>query len=157
MVRLRARSHVAPTLLRTEQMSRSTARHQVTIVSKNPETRDGLEVYLGRTGVAARSTRALEECLRFAPLTTLAFVLFPDEFRHEDVVATLAALAQKQPAALPVLVTAEPQSFERLTVPDVLIVPRPAWGWTILDAIRAHDERRQTKQLERPRRLRPSR
>jgi hypothetical protein len=112
---------------------------EVAIVSNNPETLDGLQSYLSAAGVMARCTRDLLDCVRFAPASTLAFVLFPDDFRWETVIATIAELTESRPKALPVLVTSQPQRFESLTAPDsVLIVPRPAWGWTILDAIRAH-------------------
>jgi hypothetical protein len=71
--------------------------------------------------------------------STVAFVLFPDEFRWEKVISALADLAEQRPKLLPVLVTARPQRFENLTSAPAktLIVPRPAWGWPILEAIRA--------------------
>jgi hypothetical protein len=114
---------------------------EVTIISTNPETLDGLQAYLRGAGLAARCTREVEGCAKLAPSRTLAFVLFPDDFPWESVMATLADFAEQRPLALPVLVTAQPQRFERLTSAEhVLIVPRPVWGWTILDAIRAHLE-----------------
>lgn len=112
---------------------------EVTIISNNPETLDGLQSYLNAAGVVARCTRDLLDCVRLASPSTMAFVFFPDDFRWEAVIATIAELTESRPKALPVLVTSQPQRFESLTKPDsVLIVPRPAWGWTILDAIRAH-------------------
>ncbi|MBX3232575.1 MAG: hypothetical protein KIT84_16490 [Labilithrix sp.] len=114
-------------------------RDGVTIVSTNRATLDDLQVYLRGAGVEARCMRDLRECVASTPASTQAFVLFPDDFRWEKVVATLAELAERRPTALPVLVTAHPQRFKTLTPPpSVLIVARPAWGWTILDAIRAH-------------------
>lgn len=111
----------------------------VVIVSNNRETLDGLQRYLGDAGVIARCARDVVECAKVASSSTVAFVLFPDDFPWEQVVVTLATLAEQKPRVLPVLVTARPDRFQRLTTPEsVLIVPRPAWGWTILDAIRAH-------------------
>jgi hypothetical protein len=108
---------------------------EVTIVSANPETLDGLQTYFRGVGVSARCTRDLVRC---AAAATRALILFPDDFRWEQVVATLAELSAERPDALPVLVTAHPQRFERLKMPDgVLLLPRPAWGWTLLDAIRS--------------------
>lgn len=124
--------------------TRECAQDQVTIVSRNAETLHGLQTYLHGAGVAARCTSDLDECMTLAPATTLAFVLFPDDFRWEKVIATLADVAARRPEALPVLVTAHPNRFQELTSEDVLIVPRPVWGWTILDALRAHRERRQS-------------
>ena len=110
---------------------------RVTIVSANPETLDGLQAYLRGAGVAARCARELTACAG-SSRETHAFILFPDDFRWEQVVATLAELAEQRPHALPVLVTAHPQRFGDRVAGSVLIVPRPAWGWSILDAIRAH-------------------
>jgi hypothetical protein len=114
----------------------------VTIVSTNPETLDGLQSYLRGAGVAAKGTRSLADCAKLAFEGSRAVVLFPDDYRWEKVVTTLADLAALRPPALPVLVTAHPQRFHDLTVPgQVIIMPRPVWGWTILDAIRAQLDR----------------
>ena len=106
----------------------------VTIVATNRETQEGLRSYLRRAGVSARSTRDLADCARSA--RDVAVVLFPDDFPREKVVAVLAALPR---SVLAVLVTAHPQKFERTSDAErVVIMPRPAWGWSILEAIRAH-------------------
>jgi hypothetical protein len=123
---------------------RTGAAHEVTIVAANPETLDGLQAYLSGAGIAARCARDLDACKKAASARTLAVVVFPDDFRWEEVVETLAELAEHHPRALPVLVTAHPQRCEELrTVEEVLIVPRPVWGWTILDAIRGRIDRRE--------------
>jgi hypothetical protein len=115
---------------------------EVVIVSNNPETLDGLQSYLHGAGVTARCTRDLVECTTFATVTTIAFVLFPDDFIPEKVVALVADLARARPKAMSLLVTSDPHPFESLTSRhDVLVMPRPVWGWTILDAIRAHLDR----------------
>jgi hypothetical protein len=110
----------------------------VTIVSRNPETLDGLKGYLRGAGVVAHCTRNLADCTLLASKGTRAVVMFPDDYRWETVIATLADLAALRPPAVPVLVTAHPQRFEELTdAENVILMPRPAWGWTILDAVRA--------------------
>jgi hypothetical protein len=119
---------------RTERITTA----EVAIVSNNPETLDGLQSYLNAAGVAARCTSDLDDCARVASPRTLAFVLFPDDFTWERVVALVAELASERPTALPVLVTAHPRRFESLMSDKVLVMPRPVWGWTILEAIRAH-------------------
>lgn len=125
---------------------------EVTIVSSNPETLDGLHAYLSAAGVVARCTRELEECRRGADANALAFVVFPDDFRWETVLATVADLTENHPRALPVLVTAQPRRYEELfSGGKVLVVPRPVWGWTILDAIRAHLDRQKGKEAPRGR------
>lgn len=116
--------------------------HEVTIVSANAETLDGLQAYLSGAGFVARCARDLAACKKTASPRTLAIVVFPDDFRWEEVADALADLAAQHPRALPVLVTAHPQRCEALrSTEELLIVPRPVWGWTILDAIRAHIER----------------
>jgi hypothetical protein len=113
---------------------------EVAIVSANPETLDGLSSYFGAAGIRTRCARRLADCSR-SKATAHAFVFFPDDFAAENVVATINALAADRPAALPVLVTAHPKSYEQLAGGSrVVIVPRPAWASAILDAVRAHVE-----------------
>lgn len=119
---------------------RATGPQQVTIVSASPETLDGLQSYLHSAGVAARGTRRLEDCCDLTVSFTVAVVLFPDDFAWESVAATVADIGARGPGILRVLVTGRPKTFEPLVGDraNLLIVPRPVWGWTILDAIRAH-------------------
>ena len=119
---------------------RAVGAQQVAIVSANPETLDGLQSYLQSAGVAARGTRRLEDCSDLNAASTVAVVLFPDDFPWESVMAAVAEIDARRPSILRVLVTGHPKTFEPLAEGrrNVLIVPRPVWGWTILDAIRAH-------------------
>ncbi|WP_394846849.1 hypothetical protein LZC95_05210 [Pendulispora brunnea] len=114
----------------------------VTIVSDNPETRDGLERYLRAAGIEVRSTAQLADASKLVPVRVAALVLFPDDFATDAVLASLAELRSRRPRMLPVLVTREPKPFQALPFlagrAAPLIVPKPAWGSTILDAIRAH-------------------
>ena len=119
----------------------------VAIAATNPETLDGLSSYLRGVGVGVRCMRDPSECAGFASAskTRVAVVIFPDDFRWEKVVATLADLASLRPTVLPVLVTAYPQRFETVrAAEEVIIMPRPVWGWTILDAIRAQVARQES-------------
>jgi len=114
----------------------------VIIVSDNPETIDGLENYLRGAGVTTQSTRFLEKALEMIPVLPAALVLFPDNFAKDAVFATVTVLQAQRPRTLAVLVTGEPKRFQALpSIPGALpplVVQRPAWGWTILDAIRAN-------------------
>jgi hypothetical protein len=72
----------------------------------------------------------------------IAVILFPDEYGQRAVREALAALHRERPDVLAVIVTNEPQRFEQVessrrhhTRP--LVIPKPAWAWTILDAVRA--------------------
>jgi hypothetical protein len=117
------------------------ATRHVAIFSANPETLDGLEAYLRSAGIQAKGRRRIEECSELTSASTQAIVLFPDDFPWETVMETVAALAVKCGSTLRVLVTGQPTKYERLVEgPNVLVVPRPVWGWTILDAIRSHSE-----------------
>ena len=116
-------------------------RLHVAIVSRNPETLDGLEMYLQSAGMTTTGTSQIEHSAQIGA-GTAAVVVFPDDFDWDAVVPALAACLRTNPRALPVVVTNAPQRFEALTWPGdgaiPLLVPKPAWGWTILDAIRAH-------------------
>ena len=120
----------------------------VTIVSDNPETLDGLEAYLRRAGVATNGTKHVDRLSQVMPAATSVVLLFPDDFPHAAVLSALATLRAERPKALPVLVTKEPKRFQLLTqrharkAGDVvpLIVPKPIWGWAVLEAIRTRLE-----------------
>jgi hypothetical protein len=113
----------------------------VTIVSANPDTLDGLEAYLQRAGALTNGTRRIECIADVTPPASTAVLLFPDDFDAAVVAAALATLRAKRPTTLPVLVTKEPRRFARLPSAErgvaPLLVPKPVWGWMILDAIRA--------------------
>lgn len=52
------------------------------------------------------------------------------------------SLAARKPPSRALLVTSCPQRFEQLTAAEgALILPRPVWGWTILDALRTPVDR----------------
>lgn len=113
----------------------------VTIVADNPDTLEGLESYLRRAGVTTNGTQHIERSCEMTPPSSSVVVLFPDDFRPEAVMSALAALRAHRPAALPMLVTMDPKRFASLPASGMsllpLVVPKPVWGWTILDAIRA--------------------
>ena len=118
----------------------------VTIIAESAETRDGLKSYLSHAGVGARGTPRLDD---IDPEPCTAVVLFPDEFSHREVVRELSRLRRDRPRLVPLLVTREPERYLELTAADAgqsspIVIPKPAWGWTILDAIRgAIDAHRQ--------------
>ena len=116
------------------------ASRHVVIFSANPETLDGLEAYLCSVGFQAKGRRQLDASSGLTSASTLAIVLFPDDFPWDAVIATVGALAAKSTSTLRVLVTGEPKKYEHLIAgrKNFVVVPRPIWGWTILDAIRSH-------------------
>ncbi len=121
------------------------ARIYVTIVSKNPETIHGLESYLRGAGVPSHCARALRDIDAVAPACATAAVIFPDDFESADVLAFMRHLRGARPRLLALLVTREPGRFQAVAGGDgrslpPLVLPRPSFGWDILDAIRAHAE-----------------
>lgn len=134
---------MAPTLLLSPDMhtrKREAGSQHVAIVAGNPETLDGLQSYLQSAGVDARGTRRIEDCADLRPPATVAVVLFPDDFSTESVKAAVLDIGVRGPGILRLLVTGRPKTFDDLVEGrrNVVVVPRPVWGWTILDAIRAH-------------------
>jgi hypothetical protein len=116
----------------------------VTIVSDNPETLRGLLAYFDGAGVSTHGTRSLGD-LDGVPATTTAVVLFPDDFAAPLVLTAIAHFRRTRPRVLLLLVTREPQALDGALAPDgrslpPLVLPKPAFGWTILDAIRMHTD-----------------
>lgn len=111
----------------------------VTVVSDNLETLDELQAYLRRAGVATKGTKHIDGITDGPTTAPSAVVLFPDDFDTEAVMDALATIRKARPSLLFVLVTRDAKRFA--TVPPgespILVIPKPAWGWTILDAIRA--------------------
>jgi hypothetical protein len=113
----------------------------VTIIAGNRETVDGLQGYLQRAGVASHTTRALGDASMIPPATT-AVVLFPDDFGDADVVKRIASLRSARPELLLVLITSDGRRLSAALgsdpkSPPPIVFPKPAFGWDILDAIRA--------------------
>lgn len=119
---------------------RKTNTLHVTIVSDNVETLDELQSYLRRAGVGTNGTKHVDKITERTPATSSAVIFFPDDFAASAVATALATLRKARPTLLIVVVTREPKRYEegqdRATAPPV-VVPKPAWGWTILDTIRA--------------------
>jgi hypothetical protein len=114
----------------------------VTIVSRNPETLDGLQQYLGRAGIPSRTTRALTNLTEVAPDHATATVIFPDDFDEEAVLARVSVLRRKRPGLLILLITRAPNRIRSALVDDdpglpmPTVLAKPLFGWLILDAIR---------------------
>ena len=124
-------------------MPRRTAKPPcVSLVSGNAETLATLKAYLVDSGLDARATAEIDDLPTIFAATT-AVVLFPDDFGNADVLTTIRALRRARPKVLLVVVTRDPRrsasvcsADDRSTAPIVL--PKPSFGWSILDAIRAH-------------------
>jgi CheY-like chemotaxis protein len=115
---------------------------RVLVVSENPETIDGLQTYFVGVGITTQSARTLEATTSL-PEQTTAVVFFPDGFAAQDVIVRVRALHNKRPRLLLLLVTREPRRFSSALTTDgeqaaLVVLAKPAFGWTIVDAIRIH-------------------
>lgn len=144
-----AQTQAAPALLcvgvvTTAKAARKPRRNRflVSIVSANPETRDGLQTYLVDAGISSQSVNLLSDAELVAPEGVRAAVIFPDDFDLGEVATLVRKLRRASPPLLSILVTREPSRVASATAPNgearVVILPRPSFGWDILDAIRAH-------------------
>jgi hypothetical protein len=114
--------------------------NHVTVVADNPQTLNGLDAYFKGAGVASNGIHKLQDVSMVPPAAT-AVVLFPDDFHRREVEAAVVSLRRARPKLLIVVVTGAPQHLGAALEPDghsvpPLELPKPAFGWTILDAIR---------------------
>jgi hypothetical protein len=113
----------------------------VCVVSNKPDTLDGMHEYFSLTGIPSSARSTLN------PLAELAreiavLLLFPDDFPAHEAANYLSVLRTRRPDLLIVLVTREPPLYTAMTATDgrpldAVVLPRPVFGWTILDAVRA--------------------
>lgn len=115
----------------------------VVVVADNQQTLDNLCSYLTRVGIRSNGARALDHVLMM-PVDATSLVLFPDDFERSRVEACVLTLRRSRPELLILLVSSAPQHLGGAVGPDgrsllPLVLPRPAFGWTILDAIRGRE------------------
>jgi hypothetical protein len=115
---------------------------RVAVVAQSPETVDGLAAYLGDSGITTSGCCALDELGSLTSAST-ALVLFPDDFAGDVVLAALGDLRKTRPKLFILLVTKEPHRYASAVDPDgrsipPLVLPKPSFGWSILDALRAN-------------------
>ena len=119
--------------------------HRVTIVSTNAATLADLQRYLSGSGIEAEVLAAIDPARVSAAST--AVVLFPDDYPAEAGGRFVEALRHARPRVLVMAVTREPERLAALSLlggDDAaesvapLVLPKPSFGWSIVDAIRAH-------------------
>ncbi len=113
------------------------------IVCDNDETLLGLRDYLSRASIGARATRSLPDAWNQSASVD-ALVLFPDDFDTGQVTDGLARVLATASCTLVIVVTGDSQSFEALVQSTgngaAVVMPKPVWGWTIVDLLRARLE-----------------
>jgi hypothetical protein len=96
-----------------------------------------VEDYLSHFGARLSSTSYLSEVGDAAETAGAdAVVLFADDYSPEDVRAAARGLTLR----LIVIVTSERSEYDLLDGEcrsGVIIVPRPTWGWVLIEAVRS--------------------
>jgi len=110
---------------------------RLALISNDRETLDGVKDYFERAGARLRATNRLEEASDTAAGAE-AVVFFADDYPLEEARAAVAGLSVR----LVVIVTADVAAFNacrkgRASAERIVVLPRPAWGWVLLEAIRA--------------------
>ncbi len=109
---------------------------RLALISNDRETLDGVQQYFQRLGARISIAPRLEDAAARTSGADAA-LLFADDYPHEEALRVIPALSVK----LVVVVTADVGNF-RVSLPAerradrVLVLPRPAWGWMLLDAVR---------------------
>jgi hypothetical protein len=121
---------------------RAGARFSALVVGDDDDTLLRLRDYLLRAGVPTRATRSL--CDAWSS-SGEAIVLLPDDFDSGEVTDGLSRVLSRPPVPFIIIVTAAARLFEPLiqsldSAHSVVVMPKPVWGWTILDLLRAWND-----------------
>jgi hypothetical protein len=112
---------------------------RVTIVGENAKTIESLRRYLTSAGVDSEAMQQLPGPAALAQLGN-TLVIFPDDFDTSAVLAIVENVQRLRPPLQLVLVTSTPQRYQHRPVgdqaPPPIVLSKPAFGWSILDAIR---------------------
>jgi hypothetical protein len=111
------------------------------VISASSETLDGLTAYFSRAGVSCESRRTANP-LAGLPTSVRAVVVFPDDFPSHEIGTYLALVGARRPDVTLVIVTSDAAAYAARRTTEgrplnATVLPRPAFGWTILDVVRA--------------------
>jgi hypothetical protein len=109
------------------------------LVCDDDDTLIRLRDYLTQSGVQVRATRQLGDVCRSPGA---AVILLPDDFDAGEVTACLSRLLSGKTSPFLIVITAMTRLFEPLAEAfgnpqELVIMPKPVWGWTILDLLRS--------------------
>ena len=113
---------------------------KVIVVSDNRETLDSVQPYLERAGATVRCVSRAEKSADSA-WGMDAVLFFADDFPRPLALEAFAALRALRPTPLLVVVTEDMGAFadgptRARKARGIVMLPRPAWGWMLVDAIR---------------------
>jgi hypothetical protein len=120
-------------------------RIRIGVIANNDRTAAELLSYLSSFGIDAERSSPSCESFSEEGSSLQAMVIFPDDFEAERVDRLLEHLLREQPALFQLILTRQPQRFSAQpgagsATPPRVVMPRPTFGWQIVDAIRAHLE-----------------
>jgi hypothetical protein len=115
------------------------------VISRNAETLDGLHEYFSRTGVSSSSRSELNP-LADVPERVRVLVVFPDDFPAHEVATYLSVVRTRRRDLGLVIISKDPPTYTAMTAMNghplhATVLPRPAFGWRIVDAIRESSAR----------------
>ena len=113
----------------------------VTILAGSRETADGLQRYFDDSGIVSHATFQPGDVPDIAEASR-AVVIFPDGLDVNEVASWISRVRSRRRRLLLVVVTSAPGSLRPSLDPDgrslaPVVLSKPAFGWVILDAIRA--------------------
>jgi hypothetical protein len=115
-----------------------------TIVARRRETLDDLTAYLEGRGIATQALGAADPLL--VEWRSRTVILFPDDFECGAVLGFIRSLRASRPRVLVLVVTRDRRPLHGALAADgrsvaPIVLARPPFGWSIVDAIRDHQRR----------------
>jgi len=112
-----------------------------TIVARTAATLDDLSQYLEQSGIPIQALAHIDAG-QVEP-SACAVVVFPDDYDERDARTFIRSLRHARPRLLLIVVTREPNRLEPVLGANEgslapVVLPRPSFGWSIVDVIRTH-------------------
>jgi hypothetical protein len=125
----------------------SNARINVLVVSADRRTLGSVRTYLTRAGLGTAAACSVHHA-RPAMARCNALLLFADDFDIEDVMDLLSRLSGLPCVVVSSAVDSTFAEARAASSSRVVIVRKPALGWTLLDALRSTFEGRYSNRIE---------
>jgi hypothetical protein len=117
-------------------------RQRIVIVSCDTATLEQVHHYFVRAGALASTQSRLNDLDGSTLADTDVVLFFPDDYPRSAAVAAAEHVRGLSPRLGLIIVTNDPAAYEALGESrppglPVVTVTRPAWGWMLMDALRA--------------------